>query len=308
MKRRLFPSAVPSTSLEDLKFMLKKYQIEADFFPTHHPRHATVLARNAKKEGYKMVLVAGGDGTVGEAVNGLVNSDLTLGILPLGSYMNVARMLSIPLDLEKAVLLIKVGRTRKIDLGVVKNLSGTDIKTPYYFIESVGLGLEAQIHEHMLQVEQGNWKHIFHTVKTIFEFLRHKAEIEYDNHKLVNRVTLINVANGPYAGPSLPIAPEAKLNDHLLTLSVFKMKKLDLFFYFLRLFFGFKRDKKPMTYKAKKVKITTSPVQEVHADARIYGATPVELEIAPNALNVIAGFSDTSEGIIPLQKRTLLDP
>ncbi len=308
-KRRMFPSPYASaTSLEDVNSLLKQYQIEADFFPTEYPGHATKLARDAVKEGYKTVIVAGGDGTVGEAVNGLVDSNITLGILPLGSYMNVAHMLSIPLDLEKAIMLLKLGRTRKIDLGQVHYLGEKNLKKPYFFLESVGFGLEAQIHEHMLNFEQGSYSEIFNVIKILFEYLRYHAEIEMDGQKLSTRATIINIANGPYSGPALPIAPAARLNDHLLTVTIFKMDKFDLFRYFINLFLDRKRKKKPTVYQAKEVKVKTRTTRAVHVDARLYGTTPVELSVYPNAINVITGFPSPDEQIVSLQKRTLLDP
>ena len=308
-KRRMFPNPYTNaTSLEDIHAMLKKYQLEADFYPTKYPGHAIELAENAEKEGYKMVIVAGGDGTVGEAANGLINSQITLAILPLGSFMNVAHMLSVPLDLEKAVLLIKLGRTRKIDVGIVHYLGQAQLSKPYYFLESVGFGLEAQMHEYMLKVEQGKYQEIINIIKTLFEYIRYRAEIIMDDKRITTRATIINIANGPYSGPALPIAPTAKLNDHLLTVSIFKMKKFDLFHYFFNLFFGRKKHKKPTVYQAKKVKIDTKFQRPVHVDARLYGMTPVELSILPNAISVITGFPDPEEEIISLQKRTFLDP
>src|SRR5258705_214175 len=106
-KAKLLSLKHPLLSLEDIKALLKRYQIPFDSFPTRSAGHATELARQSVKEGYGTVIVAGGDGTVGEAANGLVGTDVNLGILPLGTFMNIARMLSIPSDIEKAVALLK---------------------------------------------------------------------------------------------------------------------------------------------------------------------------------------------------------
>jgi diacylglycerol kinase family enzyme len=96
-KRSLFQfKSKPGTSLEDVRFLLEKYQIPVDLAPTKAPGHASQLAKESIKKGYKGVLVAGGDGTVGEAANGLIDSDMPLGILPFGSFMNTAKMLSVP--------------------------------------------------------------------------------------------------------------------------------------------------------------------------------------------------------------------
>lgn len=309
-KRRILPNPYPTTSLEDIKYFLKKYQLEVDFYPTEYPGHATKLAKKAIKEGYKTVLVAGGDGTVGEAANGLVGSNVNLGILPLGSFMNIARMLFIPLDLEKAVMLIKLGKTRKIDLGVVVSMGGKKLEQPHYFIESSGIGLEAQLHQHILDLERGNLKSFYYLLKTLFDYYGHKGKVIIDDKEISTRASLVNVSNGPFSGAALPLAPEAKLNDHRLTVSLFRMSNIELLKHFLRLFFGFKPNnrKKITTYQAKKVIIETRIKRMVHADARLYGETPIEYAIVPNALNVYTGFISPDEEIITLKKKTLLDP
>src|ERR1700680_3095034 len=94
-KRNILPDRILKITLEDIKNLLAQYQIPVDYFPTKYPGHATELARQLSQKGYKLILAAGGDGTVGEVANGLVGSETTLGIIPLGSFMNVAKMLSV---------------------------------------------------------------------------------------------------------------------------------------------------------------------------------------------------------------------
>lgn len=105
-KRKLLPMQTDVT-LEQIKDLFKQYQIPVDYAPTKHAGHATELAKQAVKK-YKMVIAAGGDGTIGEVMTGLVGSEVTLGILPLGSFMNIARMLSIPRDVEAAIMLMNI--------------------------------------------------------------------------------------------------------------------------------------------------------------------------------------------------------
>ncbi len=318
-KRKILPNP-NAPSLEDIKGFLDQYQIPVDYFPTKGPGHATELAKDAIKEQYeqssssktryKMVIVAGGDGTVGEAANGLVGTQMPLGIIPLGSFMNIARMLSIPLDVEKAVMLIKMGRTRKIDVGSVTKLSGEKLEQPYYFLESCGIGLEAELHQYVLEMERGDFRVIFKIIKTLFEFYGYPAELTIDKKIIKTRAIVVNVSNGPYSGAAIPIAPKAKLNDHRLTVTQLKMSKVDLFRYIFRLITERKRGfyHKVITEQAKElVRIKTRVKRLVHADGRVYGETPVEFKIIPSALNVITGFPVSAKDTA-LVKRTLLDP
>ena len=108
-------------------------------------------------------------------------------------------------------------------------------------------------------------------------------------------------------GANLKIAPRAKLNDHRLTVSLYKMSLFEIFRYFLKYFFILSpRDRKIETHQAKVVKVSVEVPKMVHADASILGFTPVEFKIIPNALKVITGFP--KEGESSLLKRTYLDP
>jgi YegS/Rv2252/BmrU family lipid kinase len=307
-KKRKVVSHVKPIMLEDIFALLTQYQIEFDPFPTKCPGDATLLAKDAQKEGYEYVLAAGGDGTVGEVANGLINSDIKLGILPLGSFMNVARMLSIPTEMEKAVELIKIERLRKIDVGCLIRLDGEKLSDPYYFIEGSSIGMEAQFHELALLLERGQLGAIKNLIKTLTDYYWQKFTIKLDEEEFKVRASMITVSNGPYTGAALKTAPDAKLNDHQLTVMIYKMTNWELIKYFIKLL-GFKQAHAPnsKTYQVQYVKISAKDPRQVHADARVFGTTPVEYKIVPNALNVICGFPKTSEDTA-LERRTYLDP
>jgi diacylglycerol kinase (ATP) len=306
-KRNITHIDKKAVSLEQIKFLLEKYQIPVDFYPTKSPGHATQLATDAIKEGYKGVIAAGGDGTIGETANGLIGSDLTLAILPLGSFMNIARMLAIPFDLEKAVQLIKIERIRKIDVGAVVKMDNSLLKTTHYFLESAGVGLQAQLHDHLEEIDKGNLKELISLFKSIKNFYNYPVNIKIDNQSLELKVSAIAISNAPFTGASLKLAPKAKLNDHLLTITVFKIGKFEL----LRAFFRYMRGErypshKITTYQGKQVIIKSKKKILLHIDGRLFGHTDAEFKIVPNALNAITGFPDPKESY--LEKRTILDP
>ncbi len=296
------------TSLEEIKSMLKQYQIPVDYFPTRYAKHATVLAQNSVKEGYDLVIAAGGDGTVGEVINGHVGTDGTVGILPLGTVMNVARMLSIPLEIEKAIQLIKIRRVRKIDLGSITKLNGEKMEKPYYFVEQAGLGIDAVMHYNFSGFfDRKEYLNGFKIIKALFSYYGQRAKVFCEGRSVETKATMVTVTNGPLGGLALELAPDAKLNDHKLTVTIFDINRLTLTFHILRLLLrqesAFKNIK---IYQAEKVKIIAEVPKMVHADARLFGETPVEFKIVPSAVNVITGFPKPEESA--LLKRTYLDP
>ncbi len=305
-KRQTNPLQTKVT-LEQIKNLLQQYQIAVDYFPTKYPKHATKLAREAKKEGYSLVIAAGGDGTIGEVINGLVGTDMVVGILPLGTIMNVARMLSIPLTIENAVQTLKIGRVRKIDVGSVTRIEGEKMDEPYYFLEQGGIGLDAVWHYYVSGLfDKKRYANAFLLIKSLILYFGHKVDIYCDDEKIQTKAILVTVSNGPLGGPALTLAPEAKLNDHKLTVSLFEMNRVELCWHLLQLFLRKKgNEKKITTYQADRVRIETSSPEMVHTDARLYGKTPVVFKVVPNALNIITGFPQLGQS--SFNKRTYLD-
>lgn len=305
-KRKIIKSGGNET-LEAIKKLLKQYQIEADYEPTKHSGHATYLAKKSIKQGYKKVLVVGGDGTVSEAANGLVGSNVTLGIIPTGTAVNIAKMLSIPMDIEKSIELIKIGRKRKIDAGAILKLENEKLEKPDYFFETVGIGLDALIQKEFKNFESGSLLSIFKIIQIYMNFYANKITLKTDDDEIITKATLISIANGPYTGFGLLLAPDAKLNDHRLTITLYRMTKFDLIRYFFNMKFEGKIDKRRLkTIQTTKVTISAKHPISLHADGTIFSKTPAVLKIIPNALEVICGFpqpNDTS-----LNSRTLLDP
>lgn len=108
-----------------------------EVWPTEYPQHATELATKA---GVRVIVAAGGDGTVNEVINGMVNG-ATLAILPLGTANVLARELNIPLDPEKACRKIVSGDETTIDIGVATNSSGEARR----FACMAGIGFDAHV-------------------------------------------------------------------------------------------------------------------------------------------------------------------
>ncbi len=289
-KKRIF-SITKKVTLEDILALFKKNNVSVDVAQTKHENHAEELTKDAVHQGYDVVIAAGGDGTIGEIANILVGTKTALGILPLGTYMNVARMLSIPTDLEKAVALIKKGNTRDIDAGTLTRLEGEKLSKPYYFLESAGVGLEAEIHDHAQALEHGDVREIWQIIRTVKEYYSHPTTVVINNNeKIETKASVITISNGPYTGPAINLAPQAKLDDHRLTVSLFTMSKFELFKFLLRMKTGGSaRSKHIKVYRAKEVKILTRKKRMVHADARIFGETPVEFKSKPKAITVITG-------------------
>ncbi len=299
----------PRLRLNDLYALLDKFEIEFESAPTSAPGDAARLAHEAAESGYRLVIAAGGDGTVGEAANGLVGTGVPLGIIPLGTYMNIARMLSIPADLEKAAMIIKIGKTRLIDAGKIlyMNADGAEDnpgENQWHFFESAGAGLDAEFHKQYIRLREGEWSAAWAMAKSLFRSYRIPLKVELDEGRtIITESRAVIVSNGPYMGANIPIAETAKLNDRLLTVRIYRMSKPRLLVHVLRLkTLGPDSDPDAQTFTTKTVRISSSEKRPVHADARVFGETPVSIAVLPEALKVIAGFARPSPDNALLEK------
>lgn len=176
-------------------------------------------AEQAAREGFSPIIAAGGDGTLGEAVNGLVqaagspDANLTpFGILPLGTANDFAEhAISLPLDLTAAAQVIAAGQTRLIDLGQVNGR---------YFINNSALGLEPYITliQNKIGWLKGVPRYLVAALRGILDRPGWNAELEWENGHYSGPVSLVYVGNGGRSGGVFYMAPHANPADGKLTI------------------------------------------------------------------------------------------
>ncbi len=112
-------------------------------------------------EGRELVIGAGGDGTINEIAHGLAQTDTVLGLMPLGSIMNVARTLWVPRDLARAARTIVEGKVLAMDMGRVGER---------YFLEAAGIGLDAGLFGYFDRLDSGgSWPRV---ARAMWRFVR----------------------------------------------------------------------------------------------------------------------------------------
>ena len=272
--------------LDDARALLERHQIEAEVFCTERAGHGTELAERAVREGYEQVIAAGGDGTVAEVAEGLVGTSVELGVLPLGSVMNVARMLGVPRDFDAAAEVIKSRRVASIDIGRATTQSRTT-----YFLEAAGIGVDAGLFAYFNQLDRGNWRSIRPLVNFMWRYRPRRLTLRIDGRPHRFRAMMVTVANGPYVGAALAVAPDARLDDHKFDVEVFtRFGKFELFRHLLSIAGGRRvYNPKVQTFQAATVEIEPGTPMMVHADSNPLGTTPARFEVVPSALKVIVG-------------------
>ncbi len=289
-------------TLDDVRAALAAYGISPDIEETREPGHATELARAAALAGYDGVIAAGGDGTAREAAIGLLGSGVPLGVMPLGSFMNVARMLGIPRDLQGAAAVIAGGAVVTLDVGRAGQT---------YFLEAAGAGVDAALFHYTNQLDQGRWAALAHAARVAVGYRPRRVVVQLDWWTVEMDALMVTVANGPYCGASFSVAPGAVADDHQFDVRVYgPMSKWSLL---RRLLHAHPTDSTDPTslattappldppspvgdthtsagrvysFKARDVRISAPHPLPGHADSLPIGVTPLRFSLMPGALSV----------------------
>lgn len=233
------------------------------------------LAIKAIREGYNEVVAVGGDGTILEAFNGIVNTNTVLGIVPSGTGNDFVKMLDIPKNIEKAIDKIIKGNTKKIDSGIVNN---------YHFLNVVGLGIDGEIVEKTDKVKKifkGSAAYVYSTFSVLANYKCHRYTIEIDGKVIHKDAFLVAVGNGKYFGGGMMITPGAEIDNEMFQVVIInKMPKLKFTILFSKVFSGKHVEKKVVDiYYGKKIRISADRPLKINADGNIIGHGNCVLEI-----------------------------
>jgi diacylglycerol kinase (ATP) len=255
---------------------------------THGPGHATELAREAYRHGCKLLIAAGGDGTVAETGAALLGTDAVLGIMPLGSIMNMARTMCIPRDLAGAARAIADGRTLAIDVGRASS---------HTFFEAGGVGLAAGLFGYFNRLDRGSRRRLA-VLRAMLRFVRHlrnpRMVIIADGQRFDVRAPQVIVSNGPYVGAAYVLAPQARVDDGKLDVVIFRgMSVLRVLLHMALVAGGHRLPQPPGVQLVRAASVDVSVRRRhplpVHADGDVVGMTPAHFEVLPAALRVIVG-------------------
>jgi diacylglycerol kinase (ATP) len=272
---------------------LRRSGVEAELHVLAEGDDPGALASAAAAMGQDVV-VAGGDGTVRPAATALIAGDATLGIVPLGSWNNIARGAGIPNDPSAALDLVVAGATRQLDVGLAwhpaddEEPDGDPPSDATVFFEAAGVGLDAAgFGAAQLGERDGTWSALRHG----WEALRRRRtpmRLLVDGRRLRTAAPAVTVCNGPYHGLGFAVAPAADPADGLLDLVVFSgMSRIDVIRHFLAVARGRPRREPRMRYlTARRIRIDSTGPLPVHGDGEPLGATPIAYAVRQGALRI----------------------
>ncbi len=212
---------------EEIENALKSAGINFDLVMTEAPNHGTELAHQAVINGFSPIISAGGDGSVSEVMNGIVNAaqelgtePTPLGVLPLGSANDLMVNLQIPTNIPDAVKVIAAGQTRKIDLGEVTawDITGKNPKKTY-FDNNSAIGLEPCITliQQRISWLHGSLRYVVAALLGVLQNPQWKMHLEWEDGEYNGPATLVTAGNNPLTGGVFYMAPHADPFDGKLS-------------------------------------------------------------------------------------------
>jgi YegS/Rv2252/BmrU family lipid kinase len=262
--------------------ILRSGGLHVEVWPTERPQHATELASLA---GARLVVAAGGDGTVNEVVNGL-ETDATLGILPLGTANVLARELGLPLNPEAACKPIIAGKEKRIDVGVAMDRKDRERR----FTCMAGMGFDAHVVNEVTPRLKRYLKVLAFPLaafKVYFEGDLPPLHVMHGEDTYVTQFAI--VANGQYYGGDFRVAEDAALAtgklEVVLVDRVVHLLRPDLL---TRILARRPLDRSMRSFTARELRATSPGAHvPVQLDGEVWGRLPMSFRIEPGALKVV---------------------
>lgn len=273
---------------------------------TERPEDAARFARQLAEQGCGLVIASGGDGTIGETVDGLLTSGLDaqslprFAILPCGTGSDFARSISMTGTPQEMVARIAAGKIREIDAGRVTFVDDEGRAAMRHFINIASLGLSGPTSRAVNKAKRsgrasGQLLFMWHTIRELIRYRFQDVRIIVDGAPAIEaRIAVAAAANGRFFGGGMMIAPQAELDDGVLDFVIFRgAAKLSLI-RDMRLLYTGSHIGHPAVTILRGSKIIIEPAgdpalntAQLDIDGESPGSIPATFEALPKAIKVI---------------------
>jgi YegS/Rv2252/BmrU family lipid kinase len=294
-----------SKDWKKIESILHAFNIEFQPHFTQSRHHAIDISANAIEQGFRKILIVGGDGTMNEVVNGCFlqkacpTTHITLAIITVGTGNDWGRLFGIPLDYEGAIKVIKEGQIHLQDTGIVSYYHGVR-KESRYFINIAGLGFDAVVVKRTnLQKDRGKSGkalYLWNLLRSLLFYRHTEVEVIIDGNIIKNKIFTISLGIGKYSGGGMMQTPNAVTDDGLFDITIVnKIRKGDIILSLKMLYDGsLYNHPKISGYTGKHILIDSDPLIHVEADGESLGHSPIEFNIIPKSINVIVNAEKTN--------------
>lgn len=189
---------------------------------TAYAGHGIEIAEELIQQGVNAIIVAGGDGSINEIAPLLVNTNIHFGIIPVGSGNGLANHLELPLNVRKAIEVIRNNKIQAIDCGRIQN---QQIGSRFFF-SNCGFGYDAEVIHAYSEVKwRGFLTYFIFLVKSMITLQPKRVKISFNGLEETIAPFVTTIANSSKYGYSIDVAPDASVTDGLLDIFMIKKKR-----------------------------------------------------------------------------------
>lgn len=278
--------------------LLLKTKLDFESILTERKLHAMVLSRKFIQQGHKNFIVVGGDGTLHEVINGIFSqegiktTEITLGVIPVGTGNDWSRMFGIPRQYKEAIQTLITGNTFIQDIGRVL-YNHNDKKIQRYFLNIAGMGFDAMIAQKSNDLKEkgksGKLLYFWNILIGLFGYKYFPASVNVDGEISECDIFSMNIGICKFSGGGMKQVPNAIADDGIFDLTI--IKKIGRFNVIksLPMLYNGKIIKHPkvMTLNGKKIKVESDMKVFLETDGESLGHSPFEFDIIPRSLTVI---------------------
>lgn len=286
-------------SIPVIEAYLKQAGLDFTLVRTERPWHAAELAEQAVREGqYEVIVCASGDGTLNEALNGLMKAreagfnHAAFSVLSIGTGNDFSSGMGIPTDLEHSLKVLLANQRKTIDIGLVK---GGDFPEGRYFGNGIGIGFDAAVGTAASKVRwtRGLLAYLIGVIATVFVYYTPpKVKITLDEEEITQKSLMISIMNGKRMGGGFHMAPNSQSNDGLFDLCIAETASKTRIFGLIPHFLKGTQEGQPEIKMRRSKKVTVTALEgnfPAHADGEMlcYTGTELTMELLPAQLEII---------------------
>ncbi len=279
--------------------LLRDHRILTETVFTEYKYHATELTVEAVNNGFRHIIVVGGDGTIHEVVNGLFiqkaapTQEVLMAVIAVGTGNDWIRMFGIPRKYSEAIKAIVAGHSFLQDVGTISYYKAS-YRQSRYMANVAGVGFDAFVNRKYNHLKEegkhGKWLYIWSTFKALLQYRSTDVKIWVDNNLVINdMVYSATVGIGKYNGGGMIQMPDAVADDGLFDLTTIRrISRLGVIRRFNSLYNGkiYKINRVSLN-RGRRIRIESSPEIALEVDGEALGYSPFEFEVIDQAVRVI---------------------
>jgi YegS/Rv2252/BmrU family lipid kinase len=273
--------------------VLRTAGIRIDVVETAGPRHGATIARDAVVAGRRRILIAGGDGSAHDVVNGVMQTgerarDVTLALAPLGTGNDWARTLGMPRDPARLAAALASGVEQPHDVGLIE-FTAEPHRPRCWFVNVAGAGYDAFVLSRLPTRVRSRLRYLCGAVTGLRAYRPPRFRVRTAGRDFEERLWVTFVANGRYCGGGMQVAPHARIDDGKLdVVAIEALESLRILAKLSKLYRGtIASDPAVRAFASERLGLDAAPAAAVEADGQVVGTTPVEFSVVHGALRVI---------------------